>query len=149
VEAVAAIAHALTPLHPGGGAHRGIKPTKLSLHDDAWGVGDFGVVGFPGKEEITRTGEQVGAAYYIGPEMVSAAKTADSMKADVYSLGKTLWVLATGQTQPLPGEQPKDRAQTAIRTFAPHPKAHLLDELVDRAVRTNHEERPAMSAFAA
>src|SRR5262249_6315223 len=63
--------------------------------------------------------------------------------------GKTLWVLATGQTQPLPGEQPKDRAQTAIRTFAPHPKAHLLDELVDRAVRTNHEERPAMSAFAA
>ncbi len=106
VEAIASIAECLASLHAEGITHRDIKPTNLYRYGDAWVLGDFGLVDFPGKEELTSSGRQVGPAYYVAPEMVSEAKRADPKKADVYSLGKTLWVLATGQAMPIPGEQP-------------------------------------------
>jgi serine/threonine protein kinase len=148
VEAVAAIADTLASLHADCISHRDIKPTNLYRYNGSWVISDFGLADFPGKEELTRSGEQVGPFEYIAPEMRTRAKSADPMKADVYSLGKTLWVLATGG-EPHAGEQPKDHLQHAIRILAPHPRAELLDELVDRMVRTDPLERPTMATVAA
>ena len=59
--------------------------------------------------------------------MISNPAGADSHPADVYALGKTLWVLATGQTYPPEGPQPAGVPGLAIddsaRTRATCPRA--------------------------
>jgi hypothetical protein len=67
----------------------------------------------------------------------------------VYSLGKTLWVLATEQSFPPEGHQPATTRQFSIADQRPHAHAATLDRLVDRATRLHPEERPTMADVAA
>lgn len=97
VEAVSQIAGTLASLHAEGIAHRDIKPGNLYEWQGSWVVGDFGLVAIPDVEELTRNGRPVGPAHFMPYQMIANPADADPMPADVYSLSKTLWVLATGQ----------------------------------------------------
>jgi hypothetical protein len=144
VRAVAAVADALARLHNSGITHRDVKPSNLYRHDGGWVLGDFGLVSFPGKSAKTRTGEQLGPLHYIAPEMMKDAKHSNGTKADVYSLAKTLWVLATRQNHPLAGEQfVRERGQT-VTALLSDASAAPLDLLIERATRTDPAARPAM-----
>src|SRR5580658_4022675 len=107
VDAVAAIADTLARLQRDSGvAHRDIKPGNLYELDGSWLIGDFGLVAVPGADTLTTDGRQVGPAHYTAYEMILDPVSADPHPADVYSLGKTLWVLTTGQAWPPEGHQP-------------------------------------------
>ena len=149
VQAVGEIASALAALHAAGISHRDVKPSNLYRHGDAWVVGDFGLVDFPDKESVTETGERLGPAHFIAPEMLADAKAADGSAADVYSLAKTLWVLVTGQNFPPPGELRIDVRQLTMGGYVAHRRIHLLDVLVERATRHGPAARPNMADMAA
>jgi serine/threonine protein kinase len=144
VQAVAAIAETLASLHAEGISHRDIKPNNLFLLNDHWVIGDFGLTDFPEKDAITATGEKVGPAYYIAPEMLNDASRSDGCPADVYSLAKTLWVLAAGQKLPLPGHQPIAFINSTLSQSTGHSRATTLDLLIDKATRLDPSERPTM-----
>jgi serine/threonine protein kinase len=148
VLAITEIAETLASLAAQGIHHRDIKPDNLYLHDGKWVVGDFGLVSFPEKEELTEAGKKLGPMFYIAPEMLSNPHTADGNRADVYSLSKTLWVLASGQNYPLPGEQRADVKSLTLSAWTSHERAYLLDSLLERCTRTEPERRPKMEDVA-
>jgi hypothetical protein len=78
-------------------------PDNLFFFENRFAVGDFGLVSFEGKSADTAQGERIGPMFFMAPEMLNSAIEADGQFADVYSLAKTLWVMATGQRSPQPG----------------------------------------------
>jgi serine/threonine protein kinase len=144
VAAAAAIADTLARLqHESGIAHRDIKPGNLYELDGRWLIGDFGLIAVPDAKSLTQDGRQVGPAHYTAYEMILNPAAADPHPADVYSLGKTLWVLATGQAFPPEGHQPTGTRGFGIGDFRPHPQAASLDQEVDLMTRLHPEERPS------
>jgi hypothetical protein len=80
--------------------------------------------------------------------MLDEANRSDGRKADVYSLGKTLWVLATEQRVPLPGEQRADNVQLGIGVYRAHSGTRPLDLLIERSTKNNPDDRSTMVDFA-
>jgi serine/threonine protein kinase len=149
VGAVRAVADTLGRLaeeHDRG--HRDIKPGNLYELNGAWLVGDFGLVDGSGDDELTRPGSHMGPAHFTSYEMILDPATADSKPADVYSLGKTLWCLATEETWPPEGNQPADTPKFTIADMRPHPGSKELDQLVDRMTRLDAQQRPTMRSVA-
>jgi hypothetical protein len=72
----------------------------------------------------------------------------DARPADVYSLGKTLWVLATEQAYPPQGYQAAGVAGFAIADLRPHQRAAQLDQLIDTMTRLPRGQRPTMTQVA-
>lgn len=99
-------------------------------------------------EELTRAGRPLGPAHYTAYEMIINPETADARLADVYSLGKTLWVLTTGQHYPPEGHQPAGTRGFSIDDLHPHAQAEALDRLVDAMTRIHPEDRPSMEQVA-
>jgi serine/threonine protein kinase len=127
LEAVAVFAETLASLQEDFDiAHRDIKPGNLYELEGKWLIGDFGLVALPGAEALTVDGRQVGPAHYTAYEMIVSPTTSDPHLADVYSLGKTLWVLATGQRFPPEGHQPVGTRGFEVGNFRPHPHANAL-----------------------
>lgn len=149
VAALAAIADALDRLQDQHDvAHRDIKPANLYRHTDEFVVGDFGLVALPDQEELTRSNRPLGPAHYLPYEMLADPASADPHKADVFSLGKTLWVLACRQNYPPQGHQPHNARGFAVADTRPHPNAGVLDRLVDRMTRIRPDERPTKAEAA-
>lgn len=143
VVAVTAVARTLATLEEQFDvAHRDIKPGNLYCLDGEWLIGDFGLISVPDVDELTKDGRQMGPANFIAFEMIDSPSSADDHLADVYSLGKTLWVLATGQRWAPLGHQPAKTAGWTIGDFRPHLRSAELDELVDRMTRFRPNERP-------
>jgi hypothetical protein len=129
-------------------SHRDVKPKNLyELHGKAL-VGDFGLIDMPDVEELTRTAQKLGPANFTAYEMILDPSRADPFPADVYSLGKTLWVLMTGINFPPNGHQPADSPGYNLRDLRPHARAAELDQLIDRATRLAPAERPTMQGLA-
>jgi len=106
------------------------------------------LIAVPNLEELTRTGRPLGPAHYTAYEMIRDPANADPLPADVYSFGKTLWVLATEQSFPPEGHQVAGTRQFSIADLRPHPHADALDRLVDRATRIHPDQRPTMAEVA-
>ncbi len=148
VEAIANVAETLADLQAKFEAfHRDIKPPNLFSYDGRWVVGDFGLADFPLNAGLTPQNQKLGPVFFIAPEMLRDG-SAPSPTADVYSLAKTLWVLATGQTYPPQGEQRIDVPAMTLAHFIAHPRVRTLDRLVERATRHDPTARPSMSEFA-
>ncbi|MFD4635014.1 protein kinase [Streptomyces sp. NPDC058284] len=103
VSVIAEISDTLARLADLGIAHRDIKPPNLFWMDGRPLVGDFGIAAWPKRPELTLTGENVGPIYFIAPEMRSRRKPSRDFPADVWSLAKTLFVLARGLRYPPEG----------------------------------------------
>jgi serine/threonine-protein kinase len=87
------VAEALAYAHAHGVLHRDIKPSNLLLDTagTVW-VADFGLAKAEGMEDLTETGDVVGTLRYMAPERLQGQGDA---RADVYSLGVTLYELLT------------------------------------------------------
>lgn len=117
-------AQALAAAHAQGIVHRDIKPGNMMVSTQGvLKVLDLGLARMRSGEgsevpsDMTQTGRVMGTVDYMAPEQARDAKNVD-LRADIYSLGCTLYYLATGrppaegeslaekllwhQTQPLP-----------------------------------------------
>lgn len=148
VEAIAAVANTLVRLARRDVSHRDLKPGNMYRYLDAWVVGDFGLVAVPDGDAITRNDKRLGPEHYTAYEMVIEPSTADPKPADVFSLGKTLWVLATRRTFPPGGHQASSERGLLIADLRPDHRADLLDGIVDRTTMLRAEARPTMAAVA-
>lgn len=148
VAAVADIATTLASLASEGISHRDIKPDNLYKYGDRWAVGDFGLVSYPDKEAFTEEGRKLGPLHYLAPEMLANPTTAAGGPADAYSLAKTLWVLATGQTYPPPGQQRMEVSTINLGAYVKHGRAPLLDRLIENATAHDPDSRPSMAEMA-
>jgi serine/threonine protein kinase len=147
VQLVEIVSQNLAKLHDEAKWHRDLKPENLFIIDGSPLIGDFGLVDFPDKDAITTKTEIVGPLFYVAPEMMQNAENTQAGPGDVYSLSKTLWVLATGQRYPLPGEQRVDNPALRLSTYCRHEHAHILDLLMERSTSFEPTRRPTMKEF--
>jgi serine/threonine protein kinase len=148
LEAVAAYAETLADLAEREIGHRDIKPANLFKLSDAWVIGDFGLVTYPQKDPRTELGRRLGPIDFMAPEMREDADTAASEPADVWALAKTLGVLLTNQSLPLPGTHRPDDSAFALRERIDHPYVNELDLLMQKATQIDPTSRITMRDIA-
>ncbi len=90
------VAEALAHVHRLGVVHRDVKPSNI-LFDDLGRarLADFGIARLAGAPNLTGTGQFIGSAPYIAPEMVSGQQAGPG--ADVYALGLVVIECLTGR----------------------------------------------------
>lgn len=86
--------------HTRGIVHRDLKPSNVLLKPVAGffkpKVMDFGVAKVSKGRDLTAAGTTVGTLHYMSPEQIVGARAIDG-RADIYSLGCTLYKLCTGE----------------------------------------------------
>jgi serine/threonine protein kinase len=89
-------AEALHAAHEYGVVHRDVKPSKLLLDDQGklW-VTDFGLARCREDQGLTQTGDVLGTMRYMSPEQALGRGALIDQRTDVYSLGITMYELAT------------------------------------------------------
>jgi eukaryotic-like serine/threonine-protein kinase len=89
-------AEALHAAHEYGIVHRDVKPSNLLLDDQGklW-VTDFGLARCREDQGLTQTGDVLGTMRYMSPEQALGRAALVDQRTDVYSLGVTMYELAT------------------------------------------------------
>ena len=141
-------AEALALAHRHGVVHRDIKPANFLIQEDGhvW-LTDFGLARRDVDGGATATGAMLGTPRYMSPEQVFAPKGVPlDQRSDIYSLGATLYELATG-TVLFDGDTPLDVLQQ-IRTAEPaNPRSiqsripRGLDIVLQRCLAKDPKER--------
>jgi serine/threonine-protein kinase len=123
---------ALSEAHARGIVHRDLKPSNLFLSRHPRGVGRLKIVDFgvsraswqsPG---LTLTRTALGSPPYMGPEQIMCSRDVDA-RADIWSLGVTLYELLTGRLPFRPSSIPD--LVTAILGEEPVPIETLRRDL--------------------
>ncbi len=124
------IAHALACAHKLGIVHRDVKPSNIMFNiSGEVKLSDFGLVKTLAKQtvQLTQAGVAVGTPHYISPEQARGSQDVD-IRADIYSLGVTLYHAVTGQ-----------------RPFTGANGLEIMTKVVKGRYRPANEVNPALS----
>ena len=145
IEAAEALAHA----HQQWIVHRDIKPSNLMI--DASGhlwVADFGLAMSQTDSGLTMTGDLLGTLRYMSPEQASGQRVLLDNRTDIYSLGATLYELAT--LQPAFNEVSRQELLRQVIEVDPVPPMQIdgriprdLETIILKAMRKVPDERYA------
>ncbi len=140
---------ALGMAHSKGIIHRDLKPSNILLNRSRAGgfepkVMDFGVAKVKDAgHDLTATGTTVGTLHYMSPEQIVGSKSIDG-RADIYSIGVTLYKLATGE---VPFNAPTEFALMMAQVEAPPlPPSKLRPDLsteFEAVILKAMEKKPA------
>lgn len=140
-------AQALQHAHDQGVLHRDIKPSNLLL--DSAGqlfIVDFGLARIEADAGLTMTGDLLGTLRYMPPEQALAKRVVIDHRADIYSLGISLYELLA--LQPAFSEKDRSELLKQIAFDEPMPLRKLdrqipadLDTIVHKAVAKNPADR--------
>src|SRR5688572_12913272 len=142
------IADALHHAHQRGLIHRDVKPKNILLTPQGVAkLTDLGLARATDDKEAAESeaGKAYGTPYYISPEQIRGDVDID-YRADIYSLGATLYHMVTGRP-PFDGETPsavmhKHLKQPLIP--ADHVNTNLsagIGEIIDLAMAKNRDDR--------
>lgn len=146
-----AVADALDYAHQRGIVHRSVAPGHILIDESrnliklgdltlAKAMDDCG-------ERITRPGEFIGNLHYLAPEQLSGDGWIDG-RADIYSLGATLYALLTGRP-PFDGATTSDIVRAVLTGgAAPPSRVHIgippaFESVVLRMLARNPDDRYA------
>jgi serine/threonine protein kinase/WD40 repeat protein len=140
-------ADALQHAHDQGVFHRDIKPSNLLLdREGKLYVTDFGLARIGTDVGMTVTGDLVGTLRYMAPEQALGKRVVIDHRADVYSLGATLYELLT--LQPAFAETDRAELLKQIAFDEPRPLRKLdrhipteLETIVAKAMSKQPDER--------
>jgi serine/threonine-protein kinase len=146
---------AMNDAHEHGVVHRDLKPDNILVRDDGGRlrpkIVDFGIAKILEGTTFTVSGALLGTCRYMAPEQVKSPGGTDH-RADVYSLGVTLYELVTGQP-PFDGGGNHFAAMMAHVSQRPRPPSKLrkgvpaeLERLILDALAKDPAARPASCA---
>jgi len=159
IDCVIQAARGLEAAHAAGIVHRDIKPGNLMLESGGTiRVLDLGLARFVEASNpfgnsgnidtrLTSSGICMGTVDYMAPEQAEDSRQADH-RADIYSLGCTLFYLLTGR-EPFPGPIPLKRMmahqqEPAPKLRAARPDAPIqLESVFQRMMAKDPADRPA------
>ncbi len=129
-----------------GVIHRDIKPGNIMITDDAnVKLLDFGLAKKMSDSTLSLRDEFLGTPHFVSPEHIRGAKDLDS-RADVYSLGVTLYWAASGGF-PIRGNSPMDILDKQLHE-APPPLVETrsdisgeLSDTINRMLAKTRRER--------
>jgi serine/threonine protein kinase len=142
-------ARALADAHRQGYLHRDIKPSNMMVdqHGHLYLL-DFGLTRLrDGGAMATRPGTVLGTPWFMSPEQACGHEI--DQRSDLYSLGITLFQLATGGHGPFTANQDNSEAVLSqVRSGTHQPLRHLapdipqgLEKIILRAIRTEPRRR--------
>lgn len=139
------IAEALAHAHSRGFIHRDVKPKNIMLTRQHVGkLADMGLARQVSDAEaaMAEAGKAFGTPYYIAPEQVRGDPKID-FRADIYSLGATLYQMVTGR---VPFEAPKPQQVMQKHLTAPLvPPDHINTSLsagISEVIEVMMQKRP-------
>ena len=146
-----AIGRALAEVHRQGLVHRDVKPSNILLRPDGTPVlADFGLAR-DGDLAITQTGAFAGTPTYAAPERLRDGDLGLDGRADVYSLGATLYE-AISLTPPYQGRSTQEVLRkiengivVPLRQRAPY-VSRDLQTVLGKAMETDPKQRYATAA---
>ena len=110
------VAEALHYAHLQGMVHRDVKPGNLMVNRNGRIVVlDFGLVKTTDDQSVTSSGSLVGTYRYMSPEQIGAKRVPVDARADVYSLGATLYELLAFQPAFWANERPELLSQILFK----------------------------------
>jgi serine/threonine-protein kinase len=149
----ALLGDALAAAHAAGVIHRDVKPANVLIAPGGrLLLGDFGVARLETEDSlVTRTGALLGTPAYMSPEQASGDIA--TARSDLYSLGTTLYQLATGAL-PYAGPPAKVMSMIALGNAVPpvrrRPVCGLdLSRQIERLMAVDPAARPACAPAAA
>jgi serine/threonine protein kinase len=128
-------ARALASAHRQGYLHRDIKPSNLMVdHHGQLYLVDFGLTRALDSATGTRVGILVGTPWYMSPEQAQGQPL--DQRSDIYSLGVTLYQLATGGKGPYrASREDSDAVLREIRSGTLEPVEKLADTIPSALAR--------------
>ncbi len=146
INAILKVCETLAILHERGISHRDMKPPNLLVYDSRFSIADFGLVDYPDKKDISFKNEEIGAKWTIAPEMKRVSSKADGIKADIYSLAKTLWIILTENAKGFDGQYATDSI-IELKRFYKESYTTPIDTLLSSCTDNDPDSRPNIHQF--
>uniref|UniRef100_Q3AQV2 Serine/threonine protein kinase n=1 Tax=Chlorobium chlorochromatii (strain CaD3) TaxID=340177 RepID=Q3AQV2_CHLCH len=144
IDSIIEICKTLAKLHERGIAHRDIKPPNLLVFNSRLALADFGLVDYPDKKDISLQNEEIGAKWTMAPEMRRESSKADSLKSDVYSLAKTIWIILTENPKGFDGQYSIDSI-IELKRFYNKTYTTPIDNLLTKCTDNDPNQRPTVN----
>ncbi|MFO0613359.1 MAG: serine/threonine-protein kinase [Polyangiaceae bacterium] len=148
LEVTAKVLDILRAAHAAGVVHRDIKPDNVFLTSDGEvKLLDFGIARLrEANAEQTQTGAMLGTPAFMSPEQALARWSRVDARSDLFSVGATIWTVATGRMIHPSTTVPELLVAVATSPAAPFASVFPdatpeLSEAVDRALEFEPEAR--------
>lgn len=137
-------------LHDAKIFHRDIKADNILFYKDSFRIIDFGIASNEDLNlyhDLTQQYDknQLGAKYTMAPEMRRIPNESDPLKADIYSLAKTLWSLITHKKTCFDGQYNKINHSLDKYFEIPIINIHLLDNILYKCTSDNIDDRMSIN----